>query len=379
MANQVRYGMLGGDIHAFIGEVHRKAINFDTRAKLVSGCFSNVQEYNIETAQAYNVDSKRVYPDYKAFIENEKNHADRPDFVVITTPNFLHYEMAKALLEADFNVVCEKPLCFEVEEAEELVSLAKAKKLLFAVSYGYTGYTMVKVMKEMVENGKIGKIISVNAEYSQDWLLDDLSPKEGAVLNLSVWRKDPKVAGISNCVGDIGTHIENLVHYITGLSLKRVTATVNRYDHPLDLNANMLVEYDNGANGAYWCSQVASGHLNDLIVRIYGDQGSLEWVQEHPDFVRFTPKGEAPQMLGRANGYITEKAGAYSRIPAGHPEGLYVAFANIYKNYISAVIAQKEGKDTASFDFPTVEDGLNGVKFVHAVMESGEKGTWVDL
>ena len=379
MAHEVEYGMLGGDIGAFIGEVHRKALNFDTRAKLVAGCFSPVEADNTATGEAYELDANRVYPDYRVLITEESKRERKLDFVIITTPNFLHYEMAKALLEADFNVVCEKPLCFEIGQGEELVKLAKEKNRLFAVTYGYSGYTMVKVMKEMVAQGKIGKVVNVNAEYAQDWLLDDLSPQEGAVLNLSTWRKDPKVAGISNCVGDIGTHIEHMVHYITGLKLNRVMATVDRFGHPLDLNANILVEYENGSNGVYWCSQIASGRLNGLIVRIYGDQGSLEWEQEHPDFVKYTPKGEATQALARGNGYITEKAASYSRIPTGHPEGLYVAFANIYKNYISAVIAQKEGKDVAAFDFPTVEDGLNGVKFVHKVLESSEKESWTKI
>lgn len=379
MAKQVRYGMVGGDVHAFIGEVHRKAINFDPRAQLVAGCFSNVPEYNRETGEVYDVDPARTYADYKEMIQKESAREDKVDFVSITTPNFLHYEIAKAFLEAGFNVVCEKPLCFEVAQAEELVKLAKEKSLLFGVTYTYTGYTMSKVMKEMIAEGKIGQIAAVNAEYVQDWLLDDLSPEKGAELNLSVWRKDPKYSGISNCVGDIGTHIENYVHYVTGLDIKRLIATTNKYGHPLDLNANIILEYEGGVNGAYWCSQIAAGRLNGLVVRIYGTEGSLEWEQEWPDQLRYTPKGGATQVLSRGNSYIIEKAGSYSRLPTGHPEGLYVAFANIYHNYISAIIAQKEGKDTSGFDFPRVEDGANGVKFVHAVVDSAEKGTWVDL
>ncbi len=380
MAKQVHYGMVGGDVHAFIGEVHRKAINFDTRAQLVAGCFSNVPEYNVETAEAYCVDSSRVYADYKEMAEKEAGREDGIDFVSIVTPNFLHYEIAKEFLMHGINVVCEKPLCFEVEQAEELYALAKEKDLLFAVTYGYTGYTMSKVIKEMIAEGKIGKIASVNAEYAQDWLLDDLAPQEGAELNLSVWRKDPKFSGISNCVGDIGTHIENYVHYVTGLKIKRLLATTNKYGHPLELNANILVEYENGVNGAYWCSQIASGHLNGLVVRIYGDLGGIEWEQESPDVIRYTPKGGATQLISRASGYITEKAGGYSRIPAGHPEGLYVGFANIYMNYITAIIQKRNGEDVSTIDFPCVADGLAGVKFVHAVVHSADNNSqWVDL
>lgn len=382
MSRQIRYGMVGGDLHAFIGDVHRKAISFDPRAELVAGCFSNIPEYNSETGKVYDIDMERVYADYKEMAEKESQREDKIDFVSIVTPNFLHYEIAKAFLLAGIHVVCEKPLCFKVEEARELEELAKKNNLLFAMTYAYTGYTMTKVMKEMIETGKIGSIIAVNAEYVQDWLLDELSADKKNNLNLSVWRKEPKIAGISNCVGDLGTHIENMVHYLTGLKIKRVSATVNTFGHELDLNANMLVEYENGANGAYWCSQVAAGRLNGLMVRIYGDKGSLEWEQHFPDYVKYTPKGEATRILSRGTSYITETAGSYSRIPCGHPEGLYVGFANVYKNYMSALIKLKNGEEVTKEerDFPTVSDGVNGVKFVHAVIESGSNDSkWVNI
>ncbi|MEG0035843.1 MAG: Gfo/Idh/MocA family oxidoreductase [Oscillospiraceae bacterium] len=381
MAKQIRYGMVGGSLQAFIGEVHRKAINFDTRAELVAGCFSSSSEKNSATAEAYCLDNSRCYSDYKEMAAKEAARADCIDFVTICTPNYLHYDVAKEFLSNGINVVCEKPLCFEIEQAEELVRIAKEKNLLFGVTYTYTGYTMTKVMKEMIAAGKIGKIASVNAEYVQDWLINELSPAEqGAHENLSVWRKDPKQSGIANCVGDIGTHIENYVHYITGLKIRRLLATTNTYGHALDLNATIIVEYDNGVNGAYWCSQIAMGHLNGLQVRVFGELGSLEWQQEHPDFLRYTPKGGAPQTLARGDCYIGEKAGAGSRIPVGHPEGLYVAFANFYKNYISALIDKKAGRDVSDYDFTGVEDGLSGVKFIHAVVNSAKNNSaWVEL
>ncbi len=380
MAKQIRYGMVGGDLHAFIGEVHRKAINFDTRVEFAAGCFSRDAAKNEETAQEYCIDKSRVYGDFREMAAKEAARDDGIDFVVITTPNSTHYEVAKEFLSHGINVVCEKPLCFEISEAEELVSLAKEKGLLFGVTYTYTGYTMTKVMKEMIAEGKIGKIASVNAEYVQDWLINELSPVEGAQENLSVWRKDPKYSGISNCVGDIGTHIENYVHYVTGLKIKRLLATTNTFGHALDLNSNIIVEYENGVNGAYWCSQIAMGHLNGLVVRVFGELGSLEWQQEHPDYLRFTPKGGAPQILSRGDGYIKEKAGATSRIPVGHPEGLYVAFANIYRNFVSALIDKKNGKSVESADFPTVSEGLSGVRFIHAVVDSAKNNSaWVEL
>lgn len=381
MAQQVRYGMVGGDLNAFIGEVHRRAIRFDSRIQLVAGCFSGSSaEKNQQTGEALHLDSSRVYADYRQMAKAEAQREDGIHFVSIVTPNVTHYEIAKAFLNEGIHVMCEKPLCSTVAQAEELVSLAKEKNLLFGVNYSYTGYVLAKVMREMVKEGKIGKVINVNAEYPQEWLLDDLHPVPGQELKLSVWRKDPAVAGVSNCVGDIGSHIENLVHYVTGLKIKRLLATTNHFGQPLDLNANIIVEYENGANGAYWCSQVAAGTLNALAIRIYGDEGSLEWEQEHPDFMRYTPRGEAPRLMTRGNGYLKEKAAAYSQLPTGHPEGLHVAFANLYKNFATAVLMHQQGENTDHIDFPRVEDGLNGVKFVHAVVQSAAADAkWVKL
>ncbi len=381
MVQTVRYGMVGGDAGAFIGDVHRKALGFDPRAQFTAGCFSGSSpEKNRKTGELFRLDPRRVYATYQDMARAEGAREDGIDFVSIVTPNVTHYDIAKEFLKNGIHVMCEKPLCFTVEQAEELAKLSREKGLLFGVNYSYTGYVLAKVMREMVAGGKIGKVISVNAEYPQEWLLDDLHPAENAELKLSVWRKDPKVAGISNCVGDIGTHIENFVHYVTGLKIRRLLATVNRFGQPLDLNANILVEYDNGANGAYWCSQVAAGTLNGLAVRVYGDEGSLEWQQEHPDFVRYTPRGGAPRNLTRGNGYIKEKAGGYSILPTGHPEGLHVAFANLYKNFITAVLKRQNGEDVSEIDFPRVQDGVNGVKFIHAVIKSAaENSRWVDI
>lgn len=380
MAKLIRYGMVGGSMQAFIGEVHRKAIAFDPRAELVAGCFSTRENLNKETGETYCIDEDRIYANYEEMAKAEAAREDGIDFVVIVTPNSTHYPAAKAFLEAGINVVCEKPLCFEIEEAEELKRLSEEKGLLFGVTHGYTGYCMSKVMREMIANGKIGEVVAVNAEYAQDWLIDELDPDNKADLNMAVWRTDPKYTGIANCVGDIGTHIENYVSYLTGLKIKRLLATTNKYGKALDLNANIIVEYDNGANGAYWCSQVAAGHCNGLAVRVYGDKGSLEWIQESPDIIRYTPKNGAVQMIARGTGAVTEKAAACNRIPSGHPEGLYVAFANLYRNYISALLAKRNGEDPSVYDYPTVDAGLDGVKFIHAVVESAANNSmWVEL
>ncbi len=380
MAAIIRYGMVGGGMKALIGEVHRKALKFDNRVELVAGCFSSHADRNAEVGVEYGLDPARVYANYEEMAKAEAAREDGIDFVSVVTPNNTHYAVCKAFLEAGINVVCEKPLCFTVEQAEELQKLSREKGLLFGVTYTYTGYVMSKVMKEMIAEGKIGKVVSVNAEYAQDWLLGELATGNNTQTNIAVWRTDPAISGAANCVGDIGTHIENYVHYVTGLKIKRLVATTNKYGKALDLNANIIVEYENGVNGAYWCSQVAAGHYNGLAVRVYGDKGALEWVQEDPEHLRYTPMDGATQLLARGTGCIREKAAAQGRLPSGHPEGLVTAFANIYRNYVSALVAKKNGADAEVYDYPRVEDGVNGVRFVKAVVESAANGsTWVEV
>ncbi len=382
MSKRILYGMVGGAYNAFIGDVHRKAIAFDPRTQLAAGCFSTHGEVNQATGGLYGLDESRIYADYQTMAAAESARPDGIAFVSITTPNNTHYHIAKCFLSHGIPVVCEKPLCFTVEEAKELAQLVQEKNLLFGMTYSYSGYTMVKIMREMVRAGKIGRVVAVNAEYPQEWLIDTLGDSDPGTAKLSGWRNNPKVAGISNCVGDIGTHIENTVHYVTGLSIKRLLATANTFSDPLDLNANIIVEYENGANGAYWCSQIAAGNLNGLKVRIYGDKGALEWEQHSPDYVRFTPKGQPPEILSRGTGYLNEEAAKNNRLPSGHPEGLYVGFANIYRSFIEALVKQHAGEELTEqdLDFPKVTDGVNGVKFVHAVIESAaHDARWVEL
>lgn len=381
MIKTLRYGMVGGDLKAFIGEVHRKAINFDTRAKLVAGCFSIDPILGKECAEAYGVDMSRNYLDYKEMAEKESKREDGIDWVSICTPNFMHYQIAKEFLLHNINVVCEKPLCFTIEEADELVKLAKERNLVFAVTYTYTGYTMVKVAREMIQKGDIGKIVSVNVEYAQDWLIDSLDPNNQKATSLSVWRSDPKYSGISNCIGDIGTHAENMVHYLTGQEIKRLVCTTDTYGMALDLNANMIIEYESGFRAALWCSQVACAHLNGLRVRVFGEKGSLEWDQEHPDYLQVTPKGQAPQLWARGAGYTMKyDAGKNSRIPVGHPEGLVIAFANIYRNIITTILKKKNGQELtdADLDFQKAVNGADGVRFIHKAIESAKSGKWVE-
>lgn len=380
----LRYGQVGGTLSAFIGGVHRKAIAIDEQASLVAGCFSSSNpDANKACGDHYNLDQSRVYPDYKKMLEAEAARTeDRMDFVVICTPNNTHFDIAKACIEKGFNVVCEKPLCFNSSQAQQLVDLAKEHDVLFCVTYTYTGYNLVKQAKQIIEEGKIGRIVDVKGEYLQDWLIGQLDENVGEETKLSVWRMNPSFSGISNSVGDIGTHIEDTVAYVTGLRVKRVSAVLDKFGRDLDLNANMLVEFENGAHGSFACSQVAAGHYNGLRIRVFGTEGSLEWEQEHPDFLKLTLKGQPTQILTRG-AHSTGHAGELNRIPCGHPEGLTMAFANIYKTFTNALLRKVNGESNDGkwdLDFPSVEDGLYGVKFVEACVKSSQNDSaWVTL
>lgn len=381
---KLRYGQVGGDLNAFIGGVHRKAIGVDEMAELVAGCFSGSNpEKNASCGRHYGLEEGRVYDSYLRMAKEEgARQEDRLDFVVICTPNSTHYDVAKAFLEEGFHIACEKPLCFTEKQAEELQKLAKEKDVLFCVTYTYTGYNMVKQAKEMIEEGTIGEIIDVKAEYLQDWLIDEIGTGEQSTTKLSVWRMDPEKSGASNCVGDIGTHIEDTVRYMTGLEVKRLACVMDRFTQPLDLNANMLVEFEGGAHGTFSCSQVAAGHYNGLAVRVYGTKGSIAWEQEHPDFLKVTLKGQPSQIYTRA-AHTSGHALSLNRIPSGHPEGLTMAFANIYKMFMQAVLNRANGVANDGkwdLDFPSIEDGVKGVRFIHACLESSNNGgTWVEL
>ena len=382
MSNKLSYGMVGASLDAFIGNVHRVAASFDNLAALKAGCFSRDAEKNRKTGEFYAIDPSRVYSSFEEMAVREAAREDGIDFVTITAPNNVHYAAAKAFLENGINVLCEKPLCFTVEQAEELKKIADEKDLLFCVNYSYTGNDLVKEARELVKNGVIGEIVNVNAEYLQEYLVDDIGNGDDVMVKLSSWRKDPEVAGASNCVGDIGTHIENTVAYITGLRLKRVAAKLDYFGQPLDLNANILVEYENGAHGVYASSQVCVGHMNALVVRIFGTLGAIEWIQENPNILYVTLKGQPTQIYNRGMGYVTPRAAEVSRIPSGHPEGLFVAFANIYRTFIGAVMKKKNGEPLGEYDldFPSLEDGIAGVRFVRACVESSKKdAAWVEI
>ena len=377
---KLRYGMVGGGQGAFIGEVHRKSIGLDGLAVLIAGCFSQRWENTLATGESLGLPVDRLYLSYVEMAEKEAKRPDPIDFVVIVTPNFLHYPVAKAFLSNDINVVCDKPLTLEVAEAEELAELAREKKLLFCVTYTYTGYPAVKQARALIKQGDIGEIRFVSAEYPQEWLA---TPSEREGSKQAAWRTDPKFSGTSNCVGDIGSHVENLVSYMTGLRIKSLCARLDTFvpDRVLDDNASIMIEYEGGAKGLYWASQIAIGNDNSLRVRVFGTKGSIQWAQENPNYLVVSRLGEPTQVLSRGRDAFHPGAQAYSRIPAGHPEGYLEAFANIYKAYLCTLAAVKAGKKPAAedMDFPTAEMGIDGVRFIGKCVESSRNGAvWIN-
>lgn len=378
---RLKYGMVGGGQGAFIGDVHRKAVAMDGKAELQAGCFSQNFENTLTTGKTLGLDRKRLYRTYKEMIESEARHKDKIDFMVIVTPNNSHFPIARLALLNGIHVVCDKPLTTSSKDADELRRLSEKKGLLFCVTYTYTGYPMVKHLREMIAKGGLGTIRFVNAEYPQEWLA---TPLEKTGQKQSIWRTDPKQTGASNCVGDIGSHIENMVSYLTGLKIRSLCARLDTFveGRVLDDNASIMVNYDKGAKGLYWSSQIAVGHDNGLRVRIYGTKGSLEWAQENPNYARISFLGRPAEILSRGRDKMYPRAQSCSRIPSGHPEGYFEAFANIYSTFITALNKKIAGKPLSKddLDYPGVQQGVQGVRFIEKCVESSKKGAvWINI
>lgn len=370
--------MVGGGPGAFIGEVHRMAAALDGKMELVAGSFSSKPEKCREMGQQLHLDGDRVYASYEEMAEQEAalSADERIDFVSITTPNHLHFPVAKAFIEQGIHIVCDKPMTHSVEEAEELCQLVEKHDVIFALTHNYTGYPMVKEARKIVADGKLGTLRKVVVEYPQGWMAQ---VGEGEDL----WRLDPDKAGVSSAVGDIGSHAENLVEYITGQKLTELYADINSFGEGYELedDANMFVHYNGGLRGILYCSQISVGEENDLNIRLYGDEASLEWHQESPNYLRVKYEDAPEQVYKRGNTYLSEAAQAGNRIPNGHPEGFIEAFANIYSNVADVIAARVSGTeaDELSHDFPTVYDGAHGVHFIHKAIESGKNRTWVEM
>lgn len=376
---KLSYGMVGGGPGSFIGDAHRKAINIDGKAALVAGCFSRSAEKCRQTGAELGIAEERCYVSFAEMAKAEAARPDGIDYVVVVTPNVSHYPVCKAFLEAGIHVSCDKPLCLTVEQAEELEKLAEEKNLLFLVTYTYMGHVTAKHIKRFIAEGKLGKIRTVMAEYPQGWLAyeGEWGGKQGE------WRCDPKQSGGVNCLGDLGTHVENAVATMTGLKVKRVLAKMDVVvpGRVLDDNDVVLVEYEGGATGCYWTSQFAIGHKNDLRVRIYGEKGSILWEQENCEKVTMIEYDGTEVVRYRGAPGIEPGAAAYGRLPSGHTEGWLESMGNLYRSFMECVNAKKDGSFTADMiDFPTVHDGVEGVKFVHACLKSNQEGNvWVEL
>jgi predicted dehydrogenase len=378
---KLRYGMVGGGQGAFIGDVQRKAIAMDGKAEIICGCFSQSYDNTLATGDALSLPKERLYRTFEAMIRAEANRKDRPDFIVVVTTNNAHYPAAKLALENGFPVVCEKPLATSSKHAAELARLAEEKRLLFCVTYAYSGYPMVKHIRDMIAAGELGEIRFVNGEYPQEWLatkLEETGQKQAA------WRTNPELAGISNCVGDIGSHIEFMTAYITGLGIESLCARLDRFGtgRPLDDNATIMVNYKGGAKGVYWSSQIAIGHDNALRLRIYGTKGAVEWFQEFPNNARVSFLDRPTGTISRGRDPMSPRAQELSRIPSGHPEGYFEAFANIYSTYITALAKRLRGEPLAAddLDFPGVDEGVRGVRYIEKCVESSAKGAiWVNM
>ncbi|KNZ31425.1 MAG: oxidoreductase [Methylibium sp. NZG] len=378
---RIRLGMVGGGQGAFIGGVHRIAARLDDCYELVAGALSSQPERASASAAELHIAPERSYADFSAMAKAEAARSDGIDIVAIVTPNHLHAPIATAFLDAGIDVICDKPLCTTLAEARALVDKVQSSGRLFALTHNYSGYPMVRMAREMVAAGELGDIRLVHAEYVQDWLTTDLA---ATGQKQALWRGDPAQSGAGGALGDIGTHAEQLGRFISGLELQAVSADIQSFvaGRQLDDNAHVMLRYTNGARGLLWASQVAPGNENALRVRVYGTKAGIDFRQEQPNQLWFTPLGQAPKLITRgghgANG--SAAAGHATRIPAGHPEGYLEGFAQLYRDVAEQIHArwQKRAPNPLACSVPTVVDGALGMKFIEAVIESSRgDGRWV--
>jgi predicted dehydrogenase len=373
---KLRAGIVGGGQGSFIGAVHRIAAQLDSQAEVIAGAMSSDAERARASAEAWYL--KRSYASFEEMARAEAALPDGIDFVIVATPNHMHYPVARAFLEQGIHVVCDKPVTFSLEEARDLVALVERSGRVFALTHNYTGYPAVRHARELVRRGEIGEIRKVLVEYLQDWLME---PLERSGNKQAEWRTDPARSGIAGSLGDIGTHGENLLEFITGLRISALCADLTTFieGRRLDDDANILLRLENGGKGILTCSQIAAGEENALTIKVYGSKAGLEWHQQEPNTLLFKPHGQPQQILRTGLGYMSDEAKAATRTPAGHPEGFYEAFANIYRLAI-ADIRRVESSQPAQGGYPTVSDGLRGMQFVVGAVESSRQGAvWIKL
>lgn len=383
MNRKLRMGMVGGGKDAFIGAVHRIAANIDGQIELCCGALSINPEVAKESGKLLFLSEDRTYLNYEEMIQKESQlPADqRIDFVTIVTPNFAHFAPAMLALEHGFNVVIEKPIALSLDEAKQLQQKVEETGLVLCLTHTYSGYPMVKQARQMVKDGKLGSIRKVVVEYPQGWL-STLTEREGNAQ--AAWRTDPSKSGKSGCMGDIGTHAAQLAEYISGLKISKLCADLNIVvpGRALDDDGNVLLKFDNGANGILMASQIAAGEENALKIRVYGEKGGLEWHQMEPNTLIVRWLNEPTQVYRVGQAYMSDIAKHNTRVPGGHPEGYLEAFANIYRNFALTVGAKLEGTTPteAMLDFPRVEDGVRGMAFIDNVVASSQSDQkWFDF
>jgi predicted dehydrogenase len=374
---QIRLGMVGGGNDAFIGGVHRIAARLDDRYKLVAGALSSTPEKSQASGQALGLPPDRIYGDFKQMAIREARLKDGIEAVSIVTPNHVHYVAAREFLKRGIHVICDKPLTSNLADARKLVKSAESSDALFVLTHNYTGYPMVRQARQMVANGDLGKIRVVQVEYPQDWLTVHQDFKQAE------WRTDPARSGAGGSTGDIGTHAFNLAGFVTSLEVESLAADIQAFveGRQVDDNAHVMLRFKGGARGMLWSSQVAPGNENALRLRVYGEKGGLEWAQEDPNYLWYSPFGEPKQLITRNGAGAVDVAARMSRIPPGHPEGYLEGFANIYSEAAEAILAHRQGNQPSpDVMFPTVQDGLKGVQFVDAcVRSSARNSSWVVL
>lgn len=375
LARRIRLGMVGGGNDAFIGGVHRIAARIDDKFELVAGALSSTPEKSRESGAALGL--ARIYDDFKSMAIREARRKDGIEAVSIVTPNHVHYAAAREFLKRGIHVICDKPLTSTLADAKKLVKAAEASDALFVLTHNYTGYPMVRQAREMVSQGQIGDLRVVQVEYPQDWLTVAQDFKQAE------WRTDPARSGAGGSTGDIGTHAYNLACFVTGQEAESLAADLQAFvpGRRVDDNAHVMLRYESGARGMLWSSQVAPGNENALRLRVYGDKGGLEWAQEDPNYLWFTPFGEPKRLITRNGAGAGDAAARVSRIPPGHPEGYLEGFANIYSEAAAAIMARRSGAEAGGdVIYPTVHDGLKGVRFVAACVESSRRNAaWIRL
>ena len=376
----IRYGMVGGGPGAFIGAVHRSAASLDGEIELCAGAFSSSPDKSRTQGRELGLHPDRVYDSFVEMAESEAllPEDERITFVSIVTPNSSHFQIARTFLEAGFHVVCDKPMTTNLDDALSLRDIVQKSGKVFALTHNYTGYPLVKQARQMVKQGDLGKIRKVVVEYPQGWLA---KPIENDGQKQASWRTDPKLAG-AGALGDIGSHADNLVRYITGLSMDSLCADVSSVvsGRQIDDDANILVHYSGGARGILYCSQISVGEENSLSIRVYGTEASLTWKQEEPNTLLLKRQDGPASVLRAGNDYLSPIAQHNTRLPAGHPEGFIEAFANIYRNATRTMLKFDAGEEPTEFDldFPGVDEGVRGVRFIETALQSGSSRSWVD-